>query len=46
VESLRPGKPECLKVKDDGTVMDGNTRVKVLEERGYNVHDLPREPYP
>ena len=46
VESLKPGKLECLKVKDDGTVMDGNTRVKVLEERGYNVDDLPREPYP
>jgi hypothetical protein len=25
--------------------MQGNTRVKVLEERGYGVDDLPRAPY-
>jgi hypothetical protein len=46
VASLAPGKRESLKVKADGTVMDGNTRVKVLEERGYDVNELPREPYP
>jgi len=31
-------------VKPDGTVMQGNTRVKVLEERGYPVNDLERDP--
>ena len=46
VESLAPGRRESLKVKPDGTVMDGNTRVKVLQERGYDVNELPREPYP
>jgi hypothetical protein len=35
---------EYLKVKTDGTVMQGNTRIKVLEERGYNVNVLPRYP--
>ena len=25
--------------------MNGNTRVKILEERGYNANPLPREPY-
>ena len=38
--------PLAITVKADGTVMDGNTRVKVLEERGYDVNELPREPYP
>jgi hypothetical protein len=46
VGSLAPGRRESLKVRTDGTVMDGNTRVKVLEERGYDVNELPREPYP
>jgi hypothetical protein len=23
--------------------MNGNTRIKVLEERGFDVHSLPRE---
>jgi hypothetical protein len=49
VESLRP-RPndpryqEFLKVKPDGTIMQGNTRIKVLEERGYNINDLLRSP--
>ena len=46
MRSLAPGERESLKVKTDGTVMDGNTRAKVLEERGYDVNGLPREPYP
>jgi hypothetical protein len=32
-----------LKVKPDGRIFDGNTRIKVLEERGYPINDLPRE---
>ncbi|MCA1592312.1 MAG: aldehyde dehydrogenase family protein [Acidobacteria bacterium] len=43
VESLRPGKSEALKVKSDGAVLNGNVRVKVLEERGYNINGLERE---
>lgn len=50
VESLKPRArdpkyQEFLKVKSDGTIMQGNTRVKVLEERGYNVNQLPRTLY-
>jgi hypothetical protein len=47
VESLRklPGNREYLIVKPDGRVLQGNTRIKVLEERGYPVNDLPREIY-
>jgi hypothetical protein len=43
VQSLQPGKPEALKVKPDGRIMNGNTRIKVLEERGYDIDSLPRE---
>lgn len=43
VQSLRPGNREALKVKPDGRIMDGNTRIKVLEERGVDVNSLPRE---
>jgi len=45
VESLHPG-PRAkspLIVTRDGRVYQGNTRIKVLEERGYPVNDLPRE---
>ena len=49
VQSLKP-KPrdpsyqEYLKVKPDGIVMQGNTRIKALEERGFDVNSLPRFP--
>jgi hypothetical protein len=43
VQSLQPGKVEALKVKSDGRIMNGNTRVKVLEERGFDINSLPRE---
>ena len=46
VESLKPGAENSLKVKPDGTIMDGNTRTKVLEERGYDIESLRREPRP
>lgn len=45
VDSLKPGRIESLKVKPDGRIMDGNTRIKVLEERGYDINSLPRESY-
>jgi hypothetical protein len=44
VQSLQPGALQPLIVKPDGTIIQGNTRVKVLEERGYPINDLPREP--
>jgi hypothetical protein len=43
VQSLRPGNAETLKVKPDGRVMNGNIRIKVLEERGFDINSLPRE---
>jgi hypothetical protein len=43
VKSLRPGRAESLKVKPDGRIFNGNTRVKVLEERGFDVNSLERE---
>jgi hypothetical protein len=43
VESLRPGRNESLKVKSDGRILNGNVRVRVLEERGYDIHSLERE---
>jgi hypothetical protein len=48
VRSLRPGAGNAgaLKVKPDGRIMDGNTRIKVLEERGFDVNSLPREILP
>ena len=43
IESLRPGKLEALKVKPDGRILDGNVRIKVLEERGFDINSLERE---
>ncbi len=41
--SLTPGKEGSLKVRPDGTVLDGHHRIKVLVEREENIHELPRE---
>ena len=41
--SLVPGQPGSLKVRPDGTVLDGHHRITVLGERGENIHRLPRE---
>ena len=46
MESLKPGGPEALKVKPDGRILNGNTRIKVLEERGFDINSLPREVLP
>lgn len=43
VESLRPGRSEALKVKADGRILNGNVRVKALEERGFDINSLERE---
>lgn len=40
VQSLRPAARSPLAVKSDGTVVQGNTRIKVLEERGYPIDEL------
>jgi hypothetical protein len=43
IGSLRPGESGALKVKPDGTIMDGHHRVYVLRERGVEIDALPRE---
>ncbi|MBE2247922.1 MAG: hypothetical protein IAE78_00145 [Myxococcus sp.] len=45
IRSLEPGpnNPEGLLMKADGTVMQGNTRLTVLNERGVDVKGLPYE---
>jgi hypothetical protein len=43
VESLRPGSDEALQVKPDGRIFNGNVRIKVIEERGFDVNSLERE---
>jgi ParB-like chromosome segregation protein Spo0J len=43
LESLLPGRLECLKARPDGMILDGHHRIKVLRERGTNVDTLPRE---
>ena len=46
IDSLRPGQPEALRVRPDGTMMNGNHRIKILRERGVDVDALPREIIP
>ena len=41
-----PGNKEQLRVKPDGRIFQGNTRIKVLEERVHPVNDLPRDVIP
>ena len=43
IESLRPGQAGALKVKRDGTMIDGHHRIKILRDRGVDVDALPRE---
>lgn len=44
--TLLPGRTEALRVKPDGRVMNWNTRLKVLIERGEDIDSLPREDVP
>jgi hypothetical protein len=41
--SLAPGTQGSLKVRPDGTVLDGHHRLSVLLERGEDIHQLSRE---
>jgi ParB-like chromosome segregation protein Spo0J len=43
IDSLRPGQTGSLKVRPDGTMVDGHHRIKVLRDRGVDVDSLPRE---
>jgi hypothetical protein len=44
--SLQPGQPGSLKVRPDGTVLDGPHRLKILRDRGIDINALPREILP
>jgi hypothetical protein len=46
IDSLRPGQPGALKVRPDGTVIDGHYRLKILSDRGIAIDALPREILP
>lgn len=46
VNSLKDGEKEPLIVNSSGKIMQGNTRAKILQERGYNIDSLPRVPHP
>lgn len=41
--SLLPGETGSLKVRPDGTVIDGHHRLIILRGRGVDVDALPRE---
>jgi hypothetical protein len=43
VSSLAPGQSSSLKVRADGTILDGHHRITVLVERSTNIQRLPRE---
>ena len=45
IESLKPGQAGSLKVRSDGTMLDGHHRIKVLRDRGIDVDGLPRESF-
>lgn len=45
INSLKPGSEEPLRVGPDGKIWDGNTRIKILQERGIDINQLPRTPY-
>jgi hypothetical protein len=42
----RDGKPGVLKVRPDGTILDGHHRIMILRDRGVDVNELPREIVP
>ncbi len=46
IDSLQPGKKGSLKVRPDGTIVDGHHRIKILRDRGVDVDLLPREVIP
>ena len=43
IDSLQPGQPGALKVRPDGTVIDGHHRLTILSDRGIDIEALPRE---
>jgi ParB-like chromosome segregation protein Spo0J len=46
IDSLKPDQQGSLKVRPDGTIIDGHHRIKILRNRGVDVDSLPREIIP
>ena len=46
IDSLAPGQPGSLKVRPDGTMVDGHHRIRILRDREVDVDNLPREIVP
>ena len=46
IVSLQPGQPGALKVRPDGTILDGHHRLSILCSRGIDIDALPREILP
>jgi ParB-like chromosome segregation protein Spo0J len=46
IDSLRPGQEGSLKVRPDGTIVDGHHRLKLLKDRGVDIDSLPRDVIP
>jgi hypothetical protein len=46
LHSLAPEQPGSLKVRSDGTILDGHHRVEILRQRGIDVDRFPREVLP
>jgi hypothetical protein len=46
IDSLRPGEPEALRVRPNGTILNGHHRIRILRGRGVDVDQLPREIIP
>jgi RHS repeat-associated protein len=40
IQSLRPEGSQPMVVRSDGLLMNGNTRLRVLQERGFNIQEL------
>ncbi|MBL1265290.1 RHS repeat-associated core domain-containing protein [Candidatus Methylomicrobium oryzae] len=45
VNSLCPGSESPLTTTPDGRIFNGNVRILILEQRGYDVNSLPRDIY-
>ena len=43
IDSLKPGAIEPLITYPDGRIAQGNTRIKILRDRGVDVDQLPRQ---
>ena len=46
IDSLKPGQQGSLRVRPDGSIVDGHHRIKILRDRGVDVDSLPREIIP